>query len=468
MNRQTALQKTQIKATPGATGILQRKCACGTHATGSKCDACGKKKGAQQLQRSAINSEPMSEAPPIVHDVLHSSGQPLDPATRAFFEPRFGQDFSRVRVHTDARAADSAKAVNALAYTVGRDVVFASGQYAPDTNTGRRLLAHELTHVVQQAGRLLRLSIAGEPQIVVGHEDEELEREAHRAARKIADDEEPSVLRRATAMSVQRAPDNKGDDSSPKVTPRDSDKEEELKTCVKTAGADPDECMPSRALTWADFQGTPGPESSAGAMTYSGNKTVAVPSQACMKKVTGKTTGPATRFQAFMDSSKSWVRAKYKNISDLAKNGGSKLVKKCEDFFDQQTAAGLSGGTWAMNTGPDAVCPASIPPRGDPATTKAGCTSVVGSDYIDYMKANSARLLSHEQGHFDITCVLVKKANVALAAGGDITKIGQALNTKRSETQTKYDNDGSHGCKATEQASWKQDIADGLKKITIP
>jgi Domain of unknown function (DUF4157) len=71
---------------------------------------------------------------------------------RAFMEPCFRHDFSRVRVHTDARAAQSARTVNALAYTVGRDVVFGAGEYAPDTRKGSRLLAHELTHVVQQAG----------------------------------------------------------------------------------------------------------------------------------------------------------------------------------------------------------------------------------------------------------------------------------------------------------------------------
>jgi hypothetical protein len=65
-------------------------------------------------------------------------------------EPRFGHDFSRVRVHTDARAAESAEAVHATAYTVGRDVVFGAGQYAPQSEAGRRLLAHELAHVVQQ------------------------------------------------------------------------------------------------------------------------------------------------------------------------------------------------------------------------------------------------------------------------------------------------------------------------------
>ncbi len=81
---------------------------------------------------------------------LQSGGQPLDPATRAFFEPRFGQDFSGVRVHTDAKAAEVARAVNARAFTVGRDVVFGIEQYSQRSTEGRRLLGHELTHVVQQ------------------------------------------------------------------------------------------------------------------------------------------------------------------------------------------------------------------------------------------------------------------------------------------------------------------------------
>ena len=76
------------------------------------------------------------------------SGEPLDPATRAFMEPRFGRDLSMVRVHADASAADSARSHSALAYTVGRDVVFGAGQYQPETAAGRRLLAHELAHVV--------------------------------------------------------------------------------------------------------------------------------------------------------------------------------------------------------------------------------------------------------------------------------------------------------------------------------
>jgi len=81
---------------------------------------------------------------------LRGRGQRLAAAERAFFEPRFGHDFSQVRIHADARAAASARVLNARAYAVGQDVVFAAGQYAPKTAPGRRLLAHELTHVVQQ------------------------------------------------------------------------------------------------------------------------------------------------------------------------------------------------------------------------------------------------------------------------------------------------------------------------------
>jgi hypothetical protein len=81
---------------------------------------------------------------------MQGGGQPLPASERAFFEPRFGHDFGKVRVHTGAQAAESAKAVNAQAFTTGPHVVFGLGKYAPGTTSGRKLLAHELTHVMQQ------------------------------------------------------------------------------------------------------------------------------------------------------------------------------------------------------------------------------------------------------------------------------------------------------------------------------
>ena len=93
-----------------------------------------------------------SFVPPIVHEVLRSRGQPLDSETRASMEPRFGYNFGNVRVHADAHAAESTRALNALAYTVGHDVVFGREQFSPSSTKGRQLLAHELVHVIQQSG----------------------------------------------------------------------------------------------------------------------------------------------------------------------------------------------------------------------------------------------------------------------------------------------------------------------------
>ncbi len=104
------------------------------------------------LQRSSNEPNQSTEVPDIVHDVLRSPGQPLDLATRSFMEPRFGHDFSQVRVHTGGDADRSAQDVNAHAYNVGRDIVFDSSQFAPGSIQGRRLIAHELTHVLQQTG----------------------------------------------------------------------------------------------------------------------------------------------------------------------------------------------------------------------------------------------------------------------------------------------------------------------------
>ena len=85
---------------------------------------------------------------------LNGRGSPLSEATRSFFEPRFGADFSQVRVHTDPQAAETARSINAKAFTVGRNIAFGSGQYAPHSHEGQKILAHELTHVVQQSGKV--------------------------------------------------------------------------------------------------------------------------------------------------------------------------------------------------------------------------------------------------------------------------------------------------------------------------
>lgn len=187
----------QTKTVPKRTfmvmqrGLLQRTCACGGHAgVDGECGECRNKR--LSLQRRATTQATPSTVPPIVHDVLRSPGQALDMATRGLMEPRFGHDFSRVRVHADARAAESARAVNALAYTVGNDVVFASSSYNPRTVAGRFLLAHELTHVAQQKdgnGIVPETLIVNDPGDVA-------EQEANTVAQR--------VVRGTTASSISR------------------------------------------------------------------------------------------------------------------------------------------------------------------------------------------------------------------------------------------------------------------------
>ncbi len=119
-----------------------------------KCSAC-----AAEDEERALHRKPMATSESAgwrgarsVYETLRSPGQPLEASARSYFEPRFGQDFSRVRIHSDGLAHRAAAAVNAKAYTVGSDLVFAGGEYAPHTRQGKQLLAHELTHVVQQSG----------------------------------------------------------------------------------------------------------------------------------------------------------------------------------------------------------------------------------------------------------------------------------------------------------------------------
>jgi hypothetical protein len=124
-----------------------------------QCAPCGEDDELQMKPAAGIAAKSI-EIPAAVHDVLRSSGLPLDRTVRADLEPRFGHDFSRVRVHTGALADQSARDLNANAYTVGRHIVFAARQYAPGTATGRRLLSHELAHVVQQSRHLVPESAA--------------------------------------------------------------------------------------------------------------------------------------------------------------------------------------------------------------------------------------------------------------------------------------------------------------------
>jgi Domain of unknown function (DUF4157) len=171
------------------------------------------------LQRAAGNASvaslleaegPEHDEPSPVKDVVGSGGgQALDSSTRHFMESRFGDDFGDVRVHTDGEASDSAKAVQAQAYTVANDIVFQSGHYAPETDAGRHMLAHELTHVVQQRSG----PVSGTPApggIKISDPSDSFEQEAERHAGVIMS--QPPTAEAAApasqAAAVQRTEEN--------------------------------------------------------------------------------------------------------------------------------------------------------------------------------------------------------------------------------------------------------------------
>lgn len=187
---------------------LQRaKCACdGEIEPSGECEKC--KAGRQRVQRQAHSDITITAVPPIVQEVIRRTGQPLDTATQSFMELRFAQDFSSVRVHSDALAAASAQAVNARAFTLGQHIVFGAGQYSPLTPAGRQLMAHELTHVVQQAGSGTKASSTVQP--------DQLQQNAQPVAVSAADNSAQISIRAAAAPRIARSP-GPGDGDVPKL-----------------------------------------------------------------------------------------------------------------------------------------------------------------------------------------------------------------------------------------------------------
>lgn len=140
------------------------------NAINCKCDACEYEKEEvdestvmrKEAFASAAPTPPPDDTPPSIKNVINSGGQPLDLQTRNFFEPRFGTDLSHVRIHTNSAANKSARAINARAYTLGNNIVFGSGEFRHDYESGKHLLAHELAHVVQQLERSADRTASGD------------------------------------------------------------------------------------------------------------------------------------------------------------------------------------------------------------------------------------------------------------------------------------------------------------------
>jgi len=237
-------QSLKIVAREGATSpkaqtrLLQRKCACAATNSDGECEDC--KSNPPLMRKGLRDASERAAVPPIVDEVLRSPGQPLEASTRAYFEPRFGHDFSKVRIHTDARAVDSAREVHALAYTVGRDVVFAAGGFRPQSREGRALIAHELAHVVQQTSE----ELISHDDLVLGGTDGAAEVAAEKAsAAVLATDSAKSTALSDVAYTVPLATEPR---SSGLIQRQASDQ----MSCTPAAGLTPDNCSAYLINAW--------------------------------------------------------------------------------------------------------------------------------------------------------------------------------------------------------------------------
>lgn len=185
----------------------------------------------QRMLTVARSASGNAVAGPGLSDVIHRArggGQALDTSVRAEMEPVFGSDFSGVRVHTDANADKLNRAVSARAFTIGQDIFFRQGVYRPVSRGGRALLAHELTHVVQQAGNTVQRELA------IGEPDDQFEKEADRMADAVLSMSEthaadgtavvakpPAQIQRkcsACEEEIQRQPEEQTEDKEPSRT----------------------------------------------------------------------------------------------------------------------------------------------------------------------------------------------------------------------------------------------------------
>ena len=208
-------------------------------------------------------------------------------------------------------------------------------------------------------------------------------------------------------------------------------------------------CIPNRALTWADFPATRPDNSTFGAQTSLSQPLITVQGN--------------EMFQLQLQANSS-VKSKYRSPAIRASNACAPPIQQCRSWLTAHP-----GGTWNFTPPVPNPCPASILPiSAAPATTASECDTVLGPACDTAAQAESTRLLAHEQGHFDIGCVLVNKANNALRAGTPSATVQPRLNAEQTARQAAYDTSTIHGCNAAAQAAAEADIAAGMPAVTIP
>jgi len=450
---------------------------------GRQCGAGECEHEENELHRHASGPGGPRYAPPLVHDVLRSSGSPLPAPVRADMERRLGHDFADVRIHTGDAAARSAHAVTAEAFTVGRQVVFAAGRYSPDSQAGRRLLLHELTHVAQNgtgnpqpAGRL-RVSSPDEPAeqhaAAVAPSSTPAPAGSPPVSPPTSRTASPTVSPTVSTDTLHRATPMTATDHLRHTGVLPYREATNFASCMEIMGdseycneevlgiprppppppPSPVTCVPAQPLTWADFTGAPSAGSTFHALTSF--------------SFASQTSGGRDWVVATFNGSSSWVRPQSADPTNRTLNGCATPVSRCETFFD-----GLApGATGWQSLGAGTGCAASPQPDTSlRATNRGECESVLGTECDRVAALESARLLHHEQLHFDLACAMAAKGNAALAAtpAPNTQTILTAVRTKSGTQTTAYDNQSNHGCNAASQAAWDTRVAQGLPAVTVP
>jgi Domain of unknown function (DUF4157) len=353
-------------------------------------------------------------------------------------EARFRHDFSRVRVHTDEGAAASAQALGARAYTVGNDIAFGAGA-GPSSTAGRRLLAHELAHVVQQRDRA---SADVMPSAVSALADP-LEDEAERAARAIENGEPVAIERRTGEPgTIYRAPLAPIVDLLPPIRA--------LGNLLAALGAS---CRHSAALSWSEFTAAPPARSRFEAETHFHFDLT--------------TAGGHDVVEAIFEPATSWVKPRWPNAADRALNGCAAKVLACDREIARRVALGQVGVTW----GPlrqSSICPASIQYDASVvATSRSDCATAIGAECDRVAQLEADRLLRHEQGHYDLACALARKGTIEIMLGQAPAAMLAAVRSTAGTQTVAYDNDSGNGCNAAQQAAWETRIGDGLPAVTL-
>jgi hypothetical protein len=380
-------------------------------------------------------------------------GSPLPKPTLSFMNRAFGSDFSHVRVHAGSEAQEMSQGIQAKAFTHGSDIYFNRGQYSPESSEGKRLLGHELTHVVQQGSIVRRSSISP----LVGAEQHSVEGEEERhLPTTLANKEEEtdahggiSVMPNGHYLQRQNAPP---------IT-------QEQQACMAKVGPDKPECDPA-TISWSNFTAKPS-GSSYSAVTFTDQRLRPI-NTARRQCIPAARREPSQGIQAYFEGAKSWVNLQFSQYTNPNLNGCKKNIKKCETFLKKHPNGKFY---WAMSTLTNKKCPASAVPRGDKAYTVGECSTIVGKDCAERAAAESARLLRHEQGHVSLNCAMARKANAMLSKtpAPNVNDLLAATQIATRNAQAQYDSTSgtNHGCNSNQQATWETQISNGLPNIRI-